>query len=213
MREIVCDLPVEPIVIVNNLLNARGYETTDVPVNAAGLKGNVFRQNSVVSRGVVPEEAQNALRESEVSTHGGMTGWMVAWFEVAGLSPDALIDVFDRVVAASLEQEAERNGGTEPSAVVETVIAQTAATEIVKRIWTTHFVEAALANELGTPDEPEDYVEAVAREKDSVDILLEDGSEFQVKSEAGSTEAGCEMIWTENFENYFDKKTVTARMD
>jgi hypothetical protein len=212
MDEMTCDLPAKPIDIVKNLLSARGYETTNVPVNAAALKGNVFRQNSVVSRGVVPEEAQNALRDSDVSTHGGMTGWMVAWFEVSGLTPDALIDVFDRVVAASLEQERDRNGDSEVTEVIETVIAQTAATEVVKRIWTTHVVESSIAQKLGTPDAPEDYVEAVRREKNGVDLRLTDGTEKQVKSEAGSAEEA-EMVWTQNFEDYFDKTQIVAKVE
>jgi hypothetical protein len=118
----------------------------------------------------------------------------------------------------SLEQAAARHGVSDPADLPEEahrVLAMTSATEATKRIWTTATKEKLLADALpGEPLPPEDYAEAVAREKDgSADIVNIEGNTvhvWQEKSEAGDRKVHWPHIWAPNLEDWWNEKEITV---
>jgi hypothetical protein len=199
------NLPTPPIDMVNRLLTSAGAETVDFPAYHGQLKLWWSGSSSNVSSAVVPDFGQK-----------GNENYILAYIAFTGVSPATATErAFEVLVDESLQQAADRAGHGDvdllPSHAV-TSIQQTAASEVVKRIWTTAHFEKALGEALGTPAAPETYADAVTREIESIDVVLADGRKFQVKSLAGERDGDFEHIWTPNFEDYFFKQEIEAKV-
>jgi hypothetical protein len=195
-------LPCSPCDKVNELLDGTDSPPVVFPKFTGQLKHSWASPTSHVSKAVVPNYNQNGS-ENYIQAY-------IVYSERDDVIEKATHDAFVALVDLSIEQALDRagDGANRLDSHDKTCIMQTAACEVVKRIWTTAHIEQGVANHLGELDRPDSFDEAVSRERDSIDIRLTDGREFQVKSVCGSRDGVATHVWHGAFEDYFTDDSV-----
>lgn len=197
-----------PIETIAEVCRRNGWPVPEKPIVTAQIPANETMQNMPTPRAAVPENARAEI-------DGPHDAYVVAWMDVQGDIHETLTLAAKMMYERMCDRAIERTG-VAPGQDERKLMKQGAATEIVKKWGTTKMVEDAIGKWKAAVrdtevDEPDDYKEAVEREKAEIDVKLENGDTFQVKAQAGNYDGEHEYIIQQNFEKYWNKQSIEVR--